>query len=186
MKTETKKRSFRVLDLAYIALAAVLMAICSWISIPTAVPFTMQTFAVFFVLSALGSKRGSAAILLYLLLGAIGLPVFSHFNSGLGALLGSTGGYIVGFVFMGLVHWLFTGLLGKKFWVELLSLVLGIAALYSFGTAWFMVVYTRANGSIGLGAVLGMCVLPFIIPDLIKLALALLLSRRLAPVLKLQ
>ena len=108
------KNPHQTIDLVYIALGAVLISICSWISIPTTVPFTMQTFAVFFVLSALGGKRGTVAIIVYILLGAVGIPVFSNFTSGIGILLGNTGGYIVGFVFMGLVYWLFVHYSEKK------------------------------------------------------------------------
>lgn len=178
MESTRGKTPLRTADLGYMALGAVLIAVCSWISVPAAVPFTMQTFAVCFVLSALGGKRGTMAILVYLLLGAAGIPVFAQFKSGLANLLGSTGGYLVGFVFMGLLYWLVTGLLGKKLWVEILALVLGLAALYAFGTAWFLLVYTRTNGAMGLMSVLGLCVLPFILPDLVKLGLAVTLARR--------
>ena len=187
MKSKVKSsKKFKTVDLAYVALGAVLIALCSWISIPSAVPFTMQTFAVFFMLSALGGKRGTASIAVYILLGAIGVPVFSNFNSGIGFLLGNTGGYIVGFVFMGLIYWLIVGILGKKLWTQNLALVMGLIACYTFGTLWFMLVYARANEAVALGAVLVWCVIPFIIPDIIKLGLALVLSRRLSPALKLQ
>lgn len=184
--TKGTKNNYRTIDLVYIALGAVLIAVCSWISIPTTVPFTMQTFAVFFVLSALGGKRGTMAVIVYVLLGAVGIPVFAQFTSGIGILLGSTGGYIVGFVFMGLVYWLSVHLLGQKPWAEVLAMVAGLAVCYSFGTAWFMVVYARANGAVGLATVLAWCVLPFLLPDLVKLGLALTLARRLSPVLKLR
>ena len=94
---------FRVVDLIYMALCAALIAICSWITVPATIPFTMQTFAVFCVLGLLGGRRGSMAILVYILLGVVGLPVFSGFQGGIGALLGTTGGYIVGFIFIGLI-----------------------------------------------------------------------------------
>ena len=184
--TKKAQKNLRTIDLVYIALGAVLIAICSWISIPTTVPSTMQTFAVFFVLSTLGGKRGTAAIIVYVLLGAVGIPVFAQFTSGIGILLGSTGGYIVGFIFMGLVYWLIVHFSGKKLWVEILAMVIGLAMCYSFGTVWFMIVYAQANGAVSLAMVLAWCVIPFIIPDLIKLELALALARRLSPVLKLQ
>lgn len=184
--TQKAEKNFRTIDLAYIALGAVLIAVCSWISIPTTVPFTMQTFAMFFVLSMLGGKRGTTAILVYVLLGAVGVPVFANFTSGIGVLLGNTGGYILGFLFIGLIYWLMVHFLGKKLWVEILAMVIGLAVCYAFGTAWFLFVYTRANGAVGLTMVLSWCVIPFILPDLVKLGLALTLSRRLAPVLKLR
>lgn len=184
-KKESKRKP-KTIDLVYMALGAALIAICSWISIPTTVPFTMQTFAVFFVLSALGGKRGTVAIIVYVLLGAVGVPVFAQFTSGIGILLGATGGYIVGFIFMGLTYWLIVRFLGKKMWVEILAMVMGIVVLYSFGTAWFMIVYAQANEAVGLMVALDWCVIPFIIPDLIKLGLAVMLARKLSPILKLQ
>lgn len=180
------RREFQTIDFVYMALGAVLITICSWISIPTAVPFTMQTFAIFFVLSALGARRGTISILVYVLLGVVGIPVFAQFSSGIGVLLGNTGGYIIGFIFIGLVYWLALRLFGKKLWVEILGMVIGLAVCYAFGTAWFMFVYSKANGAVGLATVLAWCVIPFIIPDLIKLGLALMIARRLSPVMNLQ
>lgn len=175
--TETAKR-FDTRDITYIALGAVLIAVCSWISIPTTVPFTMQTFAVFCVLSLLGGRRGTLAIVVYLLLGAAGMPVFSGFRGGVGVLLGTTGGYIVGFLFTGLIYMLAEKLFGRRLWAQALALILGLAVCYGFGTAWFMLVYARANGAVGVMTALGWCVFPFVIPDLAKLALALLAARR--------
>ena len=85
-------------DMAYISISAALIALCAWLSVPAAIPFTMQTFAVFAAAGTLGARRGAAALGLYILLGALGLPVFSGFQGGVGALLGATGGYIVGFL----------------------------------------------------------------------------------------
>ena len=87
VKTET---GVKALDLIYIAIGAALISICSWISIPTAVPFTLQTFAVFLVLLLLGGERGTIATLIYILLGAVGVPVFAGFSGGVGILFGST------------------------------------------------------------------------------------------------
>ena len=190
-RTETVKRKYETIDLAYMALGAVLIALCSWISIPSVVPFTMQTFAVFLVLSVLGGRRGTMTIVVYVLLGAAGVPVFAQFGAGIGVLLGATGGYIVGFIFMGFTYRLITGAAGRsRFgrtkWIEALALVAGLVVLYAFGTAWYMFMYARTQGNVGLMSVLLLCVVPFVIPDLIKLALALALSRRLAPVFRMR
>ena len=75
--TEVEKPTFDSMDIAMTGLCAALIAICSWISVPAAVPFTMQTFAVFVAVGVLGGRRGTYSVILYLLLGAIGLPVFS-------------------------------------------------------------------------------------------------------------
>ena len=77
--TDKSNSRFKTLDLVYCSIGAALIAICSWISIPTAVPFTLQTFAVFLVLLLLGGKRGTIATLIYVLLGAVGAPVFAGF-----------------------------------------------------------------------------------------------------------
>lgn len=165
--------------MVYIAIFAVLMAVCSWISIPAAVPFTLQTFGVFMAVSMLGGKRGTLAIVLYIILGAVGIPVFAGFKGGIAALLGNTGGYIVGFVFSALIMWAFEKAPGKRSVTLPISMVLGLLACYIFGTVWFMYVYAKGAGAVGLTTVLAWCVIPFIIPDLVKIALAYVLSRRL-------
>jgi len=167
-----------------IALCAAVMAICSWISIPAAVPFTMQTFGVFLAVGLLGGRNGTLAVLVYILLGAAGLPVFSGFNGGIGHLFGATGGYIIGFVFSALVMWLAEALFGKSNKVLIASMVAGLLVCYAFGTAWFMVVYARDSGSIGLITALSWCVFPYIIPDALKILLAAVLTRRLRPLIK--
>ena len=176
MTTATSR--LRTVDMAYIALFAVLMAVCAWITIPMTVPFTLQIFAVFAALVTLGGRRGTYAVIVYLLLGAVGLPVGAGFQGGLGWLLGTTGGYIVGFLCIALIYWLMTAKLEESLPVVVAACVLGLAVCYAFGTAWFLVVYARNSGPIGLMTALGWCVFPYIIPDLVKLALAVFLSRR--------
>ena len=117
-------------------------------------------------------------MLVYILLGAIGLPVFSGFTGGIGILLGNTGGYIIGFLFSALTMWLISHLAGSNRIVQAVSMLAGLLVCYAFGTAWFMIVYTRGNGPVSLAVVLGWCVIPFIIPDLIKIAVALLIGSR--------
>ena len=182
-QTITAGRS-KTYDVVYVGVFAVLIAICSWISIPTLVPFTLQTFAVFLTVGLLGGKRGTMAVLVYVLLGSIGIPVFAGFTGGIGVILNNTGGYIIGFIFSALVMWLMESLLGRKLWVQGLSMILGIIVCYAFGTAWFMIVYTRDSWAVGLATVLSWCVIPFIIPDIVKIALALFLSNRLSGVIR--
>ena len=178
MSTVAVQRS-KTYDIVYIAVFAVIMAICSWISIPAAVPFTLQTFGVFIAAGVLGGKRGTLSVLVFILLGAVGIPVFANFSCGIGVLAGPTGGYIIGFLFSALVMWAMEKLPGKKSIMQIVSMVVGLVVCYAFGTAWFMVVYGKANGPVGLVTALGWCVFPFIIPDFIKIALAYVLSRKL-------
>ena len=179
VNTEVKSHS-KTYDLVYIALFAVLIAICAWISVPTTVPFTLQTFGIFLTVGLLGGKRGSMAVLVYILLGAAGIPVFSGFTGGIGRLFGSTGGYIVGFLASALVMWALEKVMGRKPWALAIQMVLGLIVCYAIGTVWFMVVYSGTSGAVGLMTVLGWCVIPFIIPDLIKIAMALVLTKRLS------
>jgi biotin transport system substrate-specific component len=166
-------------DMALIAIFAAIITVCAWISVPAAVPFTLQTFAVFLAVGLLGGKRGTFAVAIYILMGAVGVPVFSGFNGGLGALLGVTGGYILGFLAAAAVMWGFISVLGSGVPVLAFSMVAGMLACYALGTAWFMVVYARTQSAVTLLAVLSKCVFPFILPDLIKIGLALLLTVRL-------
>lgn len=171
----------RTKDLTLIALFTVLTAVCAWISVPVPAPliqFTMQTFAIFASLLTLGGKRGTYAVTAYLLLGAVGAPVFSNFRGGLSVLLGATGGYILGFFFTALLYWLMTARLGESLPVKLAAGVLGMATYYIFGTVWYLALYARMGKPMGLLTALGYCVIPFVVPDLIKLALAVLLSQR--------
>ena len=151
------------------ALFAAMMALCAWIGVPLGhTVFTMQTFGVLLALGLLGGKRGTVSILCYLFLGAAGLPVFSGFRGGIGAILGPTGGYLWGFLATGLVFW------ALEKWSRPLAMIAGIIACYACGTVWYM---TYTGGA--LAAVLAQTVLPYLIPDAVKLILALRLTRRL-------
>lgn len=165
-------------EITQIGLSVALLTICSWITIPLTIPFTLQTFGIFFILLMLKGKNGTIAILSYILLGAVGVPVFSGFKSGVGALMGMTGGYIVGFLLTGLLYWLITTILGNKTCVKIGALLLGLIACYLFGTIWFIRVYSAQVGSMGVMTALSMCVFPFLIPDSIKLGLAFCISKR--------
>ena len=177
-KKSAPAHGLKTLDMVYIALMAVLIAVCAWISVPVSeVPFTMQTFGVFCALGLLGGRRGTTAVLVYLLMGAAGLPVFSGFSGGLGRVLGPTGGYMIGFLFAGLAYWLITSLFGARLWSMAAGMAAGCVMYYAFGTAWYVLVYASGAGPTGVGAALMKCVVPYLIPDAAKLALALTLTR---------
>ncbi len=185
MNTQTASNSkkyaskLQTRDIVYIGIFAAIIAVCSWISIPFTVPFTLQTFAVFLTVLLLGGRRGSISVLVYILLGAIGLPVFSGFKGGLGALLGTTGGYIIGFIATALIMWAFEkAKITNSLVTTVIGMLLGLAACYAIGTVWFMYVYNNGTDTpASISVILGWCVIPFIIPDLVKMALALILSQ---------
>lgn len=151
------------------AMMAALMAICAWIAIPVPpVAFTMQTLGLCLCLGLLGGKWGSISILLYLLLGAVGLPVFSGFRGGIATLLGPTGGFLLGFVLAGPVYRL-AARLGR-----FPGMVAAVAVSYVCGCLWYLV---YAPGT-SVPAVLLICVAPYLPGELVKLPLAAWLTRR--------
>lgn len=172
-------------EMTFIAMFTVLICLCSWITVPGPVPFTMQTFAVFCALLMLGGKRGTVAIVLYILLGAVGLPVFSGFSGGIGRLFGATGGYIFGFALSGVVYRLIVPEKCSKIAVKVVAASAGLGACYLLGTVWFMHVYAAGSGGAGLMYTLGLCVFPFVLPDVLKIALAFVISDRLGRMIKL-
>ena len=137
------------------------------------VPLSLATFAVMLAGAVLGKKRGTAAVGLYLLIGIIGIPVFSGFSGGFQKLAGVTGGYLVGYLSCAIL----TGLGAeraereKRSWLLPAMMVLGTAVLYAIGTAWFMIQTKNP-----LGSALGMCVIPFLPGDAIKIVAASLLA----------
>ena len=176
------RKKLSTVELVYIAVCAALMAVCSWISIPAPAPlapFTLQTFAVFLVLLLLGGRRGFFTVLTYILLGAVGLPVFAQFMSGVGVLFGTTGGYIIGFLFSAVVYWALERVISDKPVLKIAALVLGLLVCYAAGTAQFLLVMQSGGNPYTLGAALSMCVLPFLPIDAVKMAAAILLGRRL-------
>lgn len=174
-KAKTKTLSA---DIALIALFAALIAVCSWVSIPLTVPITLQTFAVFTAVGTLGMKKGTLSVLVYILLGAVGVPVFSGFRAGASVLIGTTGGYIVGFILSALLCGYIIDKLPEKLWAIILAMAAGLVVCYAFGTVWYIIAYARNAGTIGIGSVLMACVIPFILPDALKIAAAAIISQR--------
>ena len=158
-------------DMAQTAMMTALMAVCAWVTIPFTIPFTLQTFGVFITLRLLGGRRGTAAIGLYILLGLTGIPVFSGFGAGFGVIAGPTGGYIAGFLLTGLLY-----CAAKRFRTtrlrENLVLAAGLLLCYAFGTVWFCTVKGNAGSPVDFLRALSICVLPYLVPDALKLLLA--------------
>lgn len=159
-----------------VALMTALLAVCSWISIPLTVPITLQTFAIFVGVCVLGEKKATFALLAHLFLGVVGVPVFANFQSGIGALSGPTGGFIVGFLFIPLCSSVFARLLKNKPWARYVGLAIGLVACYLLGVTWYSIVYLK-QGLTGFLASVVVCVLPYILPDAIKLLLAITVSK---------
>ena len=165
-------------NMARCGLFTAVLAVCAWISVPLGdTVITLQTFGIFLTLGLLGGKRGTLTVLVYLLLGAVGAPVFSGFRGGPGSLLGATGGYLFGFMLTALCYWLLTSLKDTPA-VRLIATVLGMLLCYGSGSWWYLTRYLPSEG-ITLGAVLIKCVVPYLLPDAVKLILARLLTGKL-------
>ena len=173
----------KIRNMSRCAMMTALLCVCAWIGFPWGdVSITLQTFGLFLALGILGGKCGSLMCLLYLLLGTVGLPVFSGFRGGLGTLLGATGGYILGFLAAALVYWFVTFLLGERIFVRVFASLLGLLVCYVFGTLWYVFVWTDGS-ALSMGLILGKCVFPYLIPDIVKLALALAATEKLKRVI---
>ena len=169
-----------VRKMARCALFSALLSVCAWVSIPLGDSFvTLQTLGIFLCLGLLGGKWGTASILIYLLLGAVGLPVFSGFRGGMGVLLDTTGGYLTGFLLAGLLYWALTHHFPNNKKAETAALVLGLLLCYAFGTLWYWKLYLQGGGSGAFTVVLIKCVVPYLLPDAIKLTVARLLTGKL-------
>lgn len=169
----------KIRNMALCALFAALVALCAWLCIPVGdVAFTLQTFAVALTLLLLEGKWGTVAVFVYLLLGIVGLPVFTGFQGSIGTLLGVTGGYIVGFLVWALLYWLITAVVPAP-GAKVLAMAVGLLACYAFGSFWFYRVYLAGGSAMSMGLVLLKCVVPYLLPDAAKISLAFLLASRL-------
>ena len=155
-------------DMVLTGVFAAVICAFSPFSVPVGpIPISLASFAVYLAAAVLGAKRGTAAVCIYVLIGTLGIPVFSGFSGGIGKVLGVTGGYIIGYIFCALVSGLIIDKFGKNKAVYPLALAAGTVVLYAFGTAWFMV----QTGN-GLYESLMLCVIPFLIGDAIKIAVS--------------
>lgn len=155
-----------------IALMAAIICILGPLSLTipvSVVPISLTNLAVYFTVYVLGMKRGTLSYLVYLLLGLVGLPVFSGYTGGAGKLFGPTGGYLIGFIFMALICGFFIEKWQSKIYMHFLGMVLGTVVCYIFGTGWLAV-----QAHMGFYQALAAGVLPFIVGDLVKIIIALI------------
>ena len=162
-------------DMTLIAVMAALICVAGPLSIAVGpIPISLCSFAVYLAGVLLGWKKGPLAVAVYLLIGLVGVPVFSGFSGGLQKLAGVTGGYLIGYLPCAMIAGLGVsepGTEGKPIWLTVLCLALGTVVLYAVGTAWFMI---QTGNS--LAASMGMCVIPFLPGDAIKIVAATLIA----------
>ncbi|QIB70319.1 biotin transporter BioY [Aminipila butyrica] len=161
------------------AVFAAITGICSGIIIPlpfTPVPITLATLAVMLTGSLLGSRYGSLSMIVYLLLGAFGAPVFKGYTGGFGNLVGPTGGYLLGYLLTAFLTGLIIEKLNKKnnLYIHAAAMAIGLSTCYLLGTAWFMF-----STNTDLWTALVSCVLPFLLADALKITAGALLTVKL-------
>lgn len=168
-------------QLTITALFAALTSVLSQIQLPIGViPINLAMLSVFMTGTILGWKLGAVSQIVYVLLGAVGLPVFAGFSGGIGIIKGPTGGYIIGYVVAALVIGLITEKVpGNRYLITAIAIFAGIIVCYALGTAWFIYVQKST-----LSIAMKYCVLPFIPGEIAKMAIAVVASVRLKKILK--
>ena len=168
-----------IVNMVFCGLFAALTAVMSQISIPIGpVPINLATFSIFLAGAVLGAKSGALSQLVFVLLGVFGLPVFAGFRGGVQAIVGPTGGYIIGYIAAAWLIGMLSEHFGRKSLALVVSMVAGIALCYLLGTAWFVFI-TKS----GVWAALTICVFPFLVGDIAKISVAVLLTPQLSRIL---
>ncbi|NMM64945.1 biotin transporter BioY [Clostridium sp. P21] len=166
------KNKSNIYKMAVIGVMAAVICILGPLSIPIGViPISFTNLAIYFALYTLGMKKGSVSYIIYMLIGFVGVPVFSGFTGGPSKILGPTGGYIIGFFFMALIAGFFIDTFFNKWYLCFIGMVVGTAVCYAFGTVWL-----SYQAHLSLGSALAAGVIPFIPGDLIKILIATLIG----------
>lgn len=148
-------------------LTAVICVMAPWSVQAGPIPITFATLAIYLSAYILGPVDATISVLVYLIIGIIGIPVFSGAAGGLGKVAGPTGGYLVGYLFLACIAGFFACKFEKKVWLQVVGMVIGTAVLYLFGTVWFCI---QAQAAVGYAV--SVCVLPFLLGDAVKIAAA--------------
>lgn len=171
MSKEEKQHNPRTstFQMTLVGLMAAVTCILAPMSIPLpgGVPISLTNFVIYLTVFLLGWKKGTLSYCIYLLIGLVGLPVFSGFSGGIGKLAGPTGGYLIGFIFMAAISGYFIEAFPGKIYMSIMGMVLGTVVDYICGTVWFMM-----QTQMTLGATLATCVFPFLIGDALKIVIA--------------
>ncbi len=168
----TKRKLLSTADIALTGVMTALICICGPLSIPIGpIPVSLTPFTVIFSVYILGRFRGTLACFVYLLIGLIGLPVFSGFTGGVGKLFGPTGGYLFSFALMAFIAGLFIDKFSNIF-IQMLGGMVGMLVSYAIGTVWLSV-----QAFMTISQALSVAVIPFIPFDMVKIVLAVLLGK---------
>ena len=154
--------------IAFTGILAAMICLLAPLSLPAgAIPISLATFAIYITACIVNVKTSVCAVIIYILLGAVGLPVFSSFRGGFHMLAGITGGYLIGYIPCAVIIGLLVGKFENKKWIYPLSITLGTAICYLIGTLWYML-----QTDSGFSSALTVCVMPFIIGEIVKIPVA--------------
>ena len=182
MKARSNKMNTKTKEITIIGLMTAIICIAGPLSLQlpfSPVPISLGTLAIYFTVYILGMKRVTISCLVYLLLGLVGVPVFSAFTSGPAKLLGPTGGYLIGYVFMALIIGYCVDRWNGHMVLSFIGMIVGTAVMYALGTVWLA--YQMSKGSeqtliAALPAAFAAGVLPFVLIDLAKIVFSLLIG----------
>ena len=162
------ENNMNIRQIAIIGVITAVICILGPLSIPIGVvPISFTNLAIYFALYTLGMRKGTLSYIVYMLIGLVGIPVFSGFSGGLPKLVGPTGGYIIGFIFMAIIGGWFINKFWNKWYLSLIGMVVGTAVCYLFGTVWL-----AYQAHMSLGAAFSAGVIPFIPGDMVKILIA--------------
>ena len=164
-------------QMVLIALMTAVTCVLGPLSIPlpfSPVPISLTNFAIFLAIFILGMKNGTISFIIYLLLGAVGIPVFSSFRGGLQILAGPTGGYLIGFIFLALIMGFALDHFDRKLVPTIIGMIIGMAVCYAFGTVWLAKLLSL---SFKEGLMMG--VIPYLPGDAAKIIIAAIVEPKL-------
>lgn len=163
-----------IYQLCVCALMAAIMCVLGPLSVPIGpVPVSLTNLVLYLTVFVIGTQYALVSYIIYLLLGMVGLPVFSNFTGGVAKLAGPTGGYLIGFIFMILICGIIMKVSKYNIFISIAGDILGTIVAYAFGTAWFII-----EAKCTFGYAMTVCVIPFIGFDLIKIVAAVLVGKQ--------
>lgn len=164
-------------QMVLIALMTAVTCVLGPLSIPlpfSPVPISLTNFAIFLAIFVLGMENGTISFIIYLLLGAVGVPVFSSFRGGLQVLAGATGGYLIGFIFLALIMGFALDHFDRKLVPTIIGMIIGMVVCYAFGTVWLAKLLSL---SFKEGLMMG--VIPYLAGDAAKIIIAAIVGPKL-------
>lgn len=170
-------QKIRTKQMVLIALMTAVTCVLGPLSIPlpfSPVPISLTNFAIFLAIFVLGMKSGTISFIIYLLLGAVGVPVFSSFRGGFQVLAGPTGGYLIGFIFLALIMGFALEHFDRKLVPIIIGMIIGMAVCYAFGTVWLAKLLSL---SFKEGLMMG--VIPYLPGDAAKIIIAAIVGPKL-------